>query len=68
MAQTITTDELIKIVQKSELDPTIKNILIRDIRNEGVNEFLLEQVIAYCDNAIESLKGKLNQDQQNPVQ
>jgi hypothetical protein len=56
MEKTISSDDLIAIVSKSDLDPTIKQILIRDIQNEGVNEFLLEQVIAYCDNAIEVLK------------
>lgn len=58
---TITPEDLINIVQKSDLDPTIKDILVRDIQNEGVNEFLLEQVIAYCENALEELK------KQNPT-
>jgi len=62
MEQKISAEELIAIVQKSDLDPTIKDILIRDIKNEGVNDFLLEQVIAYCDNAIEVLK----KESQNP--
>lgn len=52
----ISAEDLVKIVQGSDLDKTIKEILIRDIQNEGVNEFLLEQVIAYCENAAEFLK------------
>ncbi len=65
MDQKISAEELISIVEKSELDPTIKNILIRDITNEGVNKFLLEQVIAYCENAIAVLKDRLPKPQ-NP--
>lgn len=63
MKQTISAEELIQLVQKSDLDATIKGILIRDIRNEGVNEFLIDQVIAYCDNAI----GIINQRLKNPA-
>ena len=51
MDQKITVEELVRVIEESDLDPTIKSILIRDVRNEGVTEFLLEQVIAYCDNA-----------------
>jgi hypothetical protein len=64
MDNTITAGELIQIVQKSDLDETIKKILVRDIQSEGVNEFLIEQVIAYCDNAIEIMKKR--QAAQNP--
>jgi hypothetical protein len=60
MDKRITSEDLIAIVEKSDLDQTIKHILVRDIKNEGVNDFLLEQVIAYCDNAIEVL------EKQNP--
>lgn len=67
MRQTISIEELIAIVQQSDLDSTIKDILIRDIRNEGVNEFLLEQVIAYCDNAINVLKDRLPQQKSGPT-
>ncbi len=65
MDKKISAEELIEIVQNSELDPTIKDILVRDIKAEGVNEFLLEQVIAYCDNAIAYLEK--HQKQQNPA-
>jgi hypothetical protein len=62
MDQTISAEKLIKIVQESDLDPTIKDILIRDISNEGVNDFLVEQVIAYCDNAIAVIKQSINKE------
>ena len=59
MKDKITAQELIQLVEQSELDQTIKDILIRDIRSEGVNEFLVDQVLAYCDNAIEIINKKL---------
>ena len=60
MKEKITSEELISIVQKSTLDQTLKDILIRDIEKEGVNEFYIEQVLAYCENAISILKDKAN--------
>ncbi len=65
MDQTITVEELVGIIEQSGLDNTIKTILIRDIKSEGVTEFLLEQVIAYCDNAIDILKGRLKDEAKN---
>ncbi len=62
MKKTITAEELISIIEKSDLDQTIKDILTRDIRKEGVSEFYIEQVLAYCDNAIAVLKDKLSQN------
>ena len=59
MKTNITAEELIKIIGNSELDQTIKDILIRDLKNEGVNEFILEQVIAYCDNAAAALRQEI---------
>jgi hypothetical protein len=40
--------KIINLVKNSELDETIKNILIRDLSNEGLNDFLKEQIKAYC--------------------
>jgi hypothetical protein len=45
--------KIIDLIQKSELDDTIKTILIRDLKAEGLTEFLRQQIIAYC---IEDLK------------
>jgi pimeloyl-CoA synthetase len=45
--------KLIKLIEASELDETIKSILIRDLQNEGMTDFLKEQIKAYC---LEGLK------------
>lgn len=45
--------KLIRLIEASELDETIKNILIRDLQNEGMTDFLKEQIKAYC---LEGLK------------
>ena len=70
MQEKISVEEVIAIIEESELDPTIKEILIRDVRNEGVTEFLLDQVIAYCDNAIAYLNKNMESQKlhasQNP--
>ncbi|MBI5529969.1 MAG: hypothetical protein HY918_00510 [Candidatus Doudnabacteria bacterium] len=44
---------IIHLIQASPLDPTIKDILIRDLENEGLTDFLREQIKAYC---LEGLK------------
>ena len=61
MGKTIKVSDLILILKKSELDQTIKDILIRDIQAQGVSQFYVDQVVAYCDNAIAVLKDKLAQ-------
>lgn len=58
MKEKITTEELIAIVEKSTLDQTLKDILIRDIRKEGVSDFYIDQVLAYCENAVAVLNDK----------
>lgn len=42
--------KVIKLVEQSRLDQTIKDILIRDLNTEGLegNDFLKEQIKAYC--------------------
>lgn len=60
MNDKITAEDLISIIETSDLDPTIKNILVRDIKKEGVNDFYIEQVVAFCDNATKILKDKLD--------
>lgn len=45
--------DIIYLIQQSELDQTIKDILIRDLENEGLTDFLREQIRAYC---LEGLK------------
>jgi hypothetical protein len=50
------TQVVINLIKNSPLDQTIKDILIRDVQNEGLTDFLKEQIKAYC---IETKK-KLN--------
>jgi uncharacterized protein (DUF2164 family) len=49
---------IIMLIQVSDLDQTIKDILIRDLQTEGLTDFLREQIKAYC---LEGLK-KANAD------
>jgi hypothetical protein len=69
-------DKLIYLIQQSELDDTVKNILIRDLQSEGLTDFLREQIKAYClagikkiDEKIASAKDILNSaERHNPVE
>lgn len=40
--------DIIHLIEQSELDQTIKDILIRDLQQEGLTDFLREQIRAYC--------------------
>ena len=40
--------DLTALIKESELDQTIKDILIRDLQSEGLTDFLKEQIKAYC--------------------
>lgn len=40
--------KVIYLIEQSELDQTIKDILIRDLQTEGLTDFLREQIKAYC--------------------
>jgi hypothetical protein len=46
-------EKIIRLIEISDLDQTIKDILIRDLKSEGLTDFLREQIKAYC---IEGLK------------
>lgn len=39
---------IIELIKVSDLDDTIKEILVRDLEAEGLTEFLKEQIRAYC--------------------
>ncbi len=65
--------KIIDLIQKSDLDATIKGILIRDLQSEGLTDFLREQIKAYClealmdldedyNKAVEMLKSQSKQD------
>jgi hypothetical protein len=45
--------DIIHLIEESGLDQTIKDILIRDLKSEGLTDFLREQIKAYC---LENLK------------
>lgn len=68
MAEDIQT--IIELVQQSPLDQTVKDILIRDLKNEGLTDFLKEQINAYCNEGIEKLDKKIEEAEkvanQNP--
>ena len=49
---------MIDLILASALDQTIKDILIRDLKTEGLTDFLREQIIAYCDDALQKLDAK----------
>lgn len=57
-------EALIHLIQESILDQTIKDILIRDLTNEGLTEFLKEQIRAYCLEGIKILDEKIIRAQQ----
>ncbi len=66
-------EDIIFLIQSSELDQTIKDILIRDLQNEGLTDFLKEQIKSYClddikktNERIEAAKKILEEQQENP--
>jgi len=66
-------ENIIHLIEESPLDQTIKDILIRDLKSEGLTEFLKEQIKAYCldgikkiDAQIEAAKKSLDEQVQNP--
>lgn len=52
---------IIHLIQKSPLDQTIKDILIRDLKETGLTDFLREQIKAYCLDGIQELDEKIVQ-------
>lgn len=66
---------IIYLIEQSELDQTIKDILIRDLQTDGLTDFLREQIKAYCvqglkqiDERMEKAKQSLEQpSNQNPA-
>ncbi len=64
---------IVHLIQKSDLDQTIKDILIRDLQTDGLNDFLREQIRAYClenikliDESMEKAKKAL-EESENPA-
>ncbi len=54
-------ENIIHLIQQSDLDQTIKDILIRDLQAEGLTDFLKEQIKAYCMAGIKVLDEKMAQ-------
>lgn len=61
--------KVVDLIQQSDLDQTIKDILIRDLQTEGLTDFLREQIRAYClegikiiDQRLEEAKSALEQE------
>lgn len=48
-------EKIVHLIQQSDLDQTIKDILIRDLQTEGLTDFLREQIKAYCLEGIKRL-------------
>lgn len=63
---------IVDLIQQSDLDQTIKDILIRDLQTEGLTDFLREQIRAYCLENIKLLDERMIQakqalEQENPA-
>lgn len=54
-----TLEKIIFLIEQSDLDRTIKDILIRDIQSEGLTDFLREQIRAFCLEGIKKLDDKM---------
>lgn len=53
--------KIIALIQASDLDQTIKDILIRDLQTEGLTDFLREQIKAYCLQGLQKLNSDLEE-------
>ncbi len=54
-------NKIIQLIQKSCLDQTVKDILIRDLEKDGLTDFLKEQINAYCDEGISKIDKELGE-------
>lgn len=53
--------KIINLVKNSQLDDTIKDILVRDLSNEGLNDFMKEQIKAYCLGEINKIDAEIEE-------
>ncbi len=58
-------ENIIYLIEQSPLDQTIKEILIRDLKNEGLTDFLREQIIAYCLEGVSRIDDRMAQAKQD---
>lgn len=56
-------EKITHLIEQSALDRTIKDILIRDLQNEGLTDFLREQIKAYCLEGIKQLDHQMQEAQ-----
>lgn len=49
---------IINLIERSDLDQTIKDILIRDLKTDGLSDFLREQIKAYCLEGLKAIDEK----------
>jgi hypothetical protein len=56
--------KIIHLIEQSDLDQTIKDILIRDLQTEGLTDFLREQIKAYCLEGMKRLDAQLEEAKQ----
>ncbi len=61
MDETTKLEKIIHLIEQSDLDRTIKDILIRDIQNEGLTDFLREQIKAFCLEGIKKLDRQMEE-------
>ncbi len=50
---------IIHLIEQSELDQTVKDILIRDLQKDGLTEFLREQIKAYCMEGLKKIDAQI---------
>jgi hypothetical protein len=65
-------ENIVHLIEQSPLDQTIKDILVRDLRTEGLTDFLREQIKAYCLEGIKQIDSQIEQakktlEEQNPA-
>lgn len=53
--------KIINLIQISELDQTIKNILVRDLQTDGLTDFMREQIKAYCLDGIKKIDAEIEE-------
>ena len=47
---------IVKLVQDSELDATVKEIIVRDLQQYGLTDYLKEQIAVYCARTREEIE------------
>lgn len=52
-------DDIVHLITESSLDQTIKEILIRDLKKDGLTDFLREQIKAYCLEGIKKIDARI---------